>query len=66
MTKRELGKIYYKKAMHLYSEAFNGKNVRCDVNALWAEIEAAEEEKKIFKGDAAICYKNLREAFRWM
>ena len=26
----------------------------------------AEAEKIIFKADATICYKNLKEAFKWM
>ena len=70
MTKRERGRAYYKKAMNLYGRAFDNEGdmhaLRMEVNRVWHEVEEAEESGFIFKKDAELCYKHMKEAFRWI
>lgn len=71
MTKRDRGNAYYKKAMNLYGRAFDNRDadlnaLHMEVNRVWYEIEEAEKSGLIFKKDAELCYKHLREAFRWI
>ena len=66
MTKAQKGREYYNKAMKLYSKAFDGEGDKLATNKFWFETEQAEKNGEIFKKDAELVYKNLREAFRWI
>lgn len=71
MTKREAGAQMVKKCDRLYGMAFDNRTddliaLKMEVNALWAEVERAAEDRVIFKQDAERCYTRLREAFRWI
>lgn len=66
MTKAQKGREYYKKAMKLYSKAFDGDGNKIEINKFWNETEQAVKNGEIFKKDAELVYKNLKEAFRYV
>ena len=71
MTKRERGNCYYKKSMKLFGRAFDNNDedlneLHMEINRVWYEVEEAAKDKLIFKQDAELCYKHLREAFRYV